>query len=394
MTRKLIWILSFLFLAPAAHAQPSAPPAIYDTFNHPDGTLIGGVVAMSGNTVWEDNLNGWSGNGVIKKGVLNNTGNTYSSFPNTATPGGSLIPIKSFGGTFKILAANAGMPMALIADLANGTGGLSNMIHINLGQTRADATFSATGYSAFTPLAGQSYAPLIVGASYSVSMDFDSVANKVTIHWPDGTTSTVAIPASISSLYYARYQLGGYSTPGVAVWTYAWSGQNTAERFVASGGAAPMVDVTKLNQMNNQISGAKSNLPLGSPTLFATFLMPGAQSGDRLMVSTQTLVESGALPGVAMDIEDVEIPIFSAACCNQMGSVKVINSNPQNTSGVCFSAPITASISGTPGSAYTVSLYSTPSVYGGCPNNGYITGARLNYTVKAQGDSGGVLSAQ
>jgi hypothetical protein len=388
--------------------RPSASPLIYGIFDLPDGTTITGTTLESGNSAWSNigagtfqAINGEGTNGLAGCTPAPSCSNTYNEFPNTATLGGTPVPITSQGGSFRIEPAGAGaMPLTLIADMCgSGMGGctpFTNFLHLNFGQGGWALTYCVTGScpAGFNVLGSGTYLPLTIGAAYQVSWDIDEVNHQVTIHLPDGTNGgPYSFPASLAPII-DRFQIGGFSNPLSARWLNVWSGQSKAEAMAAAGRAAPMIDVTTLRAQNNQNGSQKSGLTLGTAKLFATVTMASAQFGDRVEVNAQTVVESSALPGVALDIEDVEVPVFSTGCCNQMGPVKVKNSDPQNSSGVCFTSPISASLAGTPGYGYTVSLYATPNVYGGCPNNSYITGARLNWTVKVQGDPGAVITPQ
>lgn len=411
--KKLV-ALFFLLLAPAAFAQqaltgfaqaPSASPEIYHVFDQPDGTNLNGLTLESGNTTFAvapglgvaSVIDHEFTNGPVGCSPAPACSNAYVDFANTPTVGGTPVPITDAGGTIRMMTATSGCPIALIADNATGAGSFINFLHLNVCQDQAVLTYCVTGSCppGFTVLYVWPYPSLTAGALYRLSWHIDNTAHTVSLTLPDGrVTPPLGFPSIIMPVYN-RIQLGGFSAPGAAHWASVWSGASKAEALAAAGGAAPVLDVTNIRRLHNEIGAQKTGLTLGSPTLFATFTTPGPQYDDRLIVSTETVVESAGLPGVAVDIEDWEVPVFSAACCNILGPYTTpTHSNPQNGSGVCFASSLSASISGTPGNPYTVALYLTPNVYGGCPNNGAITSARLNYDVQAKGDPGGVLTKQ
>ena len=392
---KKLFLLLPLLLAASAHAQPngitgleqraSAPIINYDTFDYPNGTLIDGQTTADGNSVWSEGAH----TAVVQNGELTNTGNSYSSFGYTTTPGGTPQPVPSFGGTFKYkINPGNGVSTVLIADK---DGLLQKFIHLELGVYTWTLTVAdAPTYPFATYISSDAYLrPLTVGVQYGASMDIDPVGCKVTINLPDGQSKTFTHPAVCDiNPKFPRYQLGASTTPGTAVWTSVWAGPSKAKTFAALGQAADQLDLSNLLSTFNVVQNRKT-VPVSGTFLIATFTPGSPQFDNTLTIKMRAGLNSAVLNGVASDNQDVRIHTVSQACCVTLGSTNVLNSNPQQGAGMGISltglvnAVITSGV---------VSIFYTPTVGG--PNAGYANGVRLNYTVEAEGDPGGRLVAQ
>jgi hypothetical protein len=403
---KALCALAFLTLAIATPAlgqsaydgvaqRPSASPLIYGIFDLPDGTTITGNVLESGNSAWTNlgagnfmAVDGESTNGNAGCSPAPGCSNTYNDFPNSATLGGTPQPITSQGGSFRF--NNDQMALALIADAGTGGSSFVNFLHLNFGPHGWALTYCVTGTcpSGFTVLGTGSYS-LIIGQPYGISWDLDQPNHRVRLHLPDGTnTGWYTFSSSMPALVYNRFQIGGFSSPLSARWLNVWSGQSKAEALVAAGRGAPMAEITRLNGLQNKVAASKSVTYSGSPvyTPFASFDSGNPQSGNRLTVHVSAVLVSSALPGTAMDIEDWEVPVYSSACCQYLGSTVGLHSNPVAMAGIYLTGALNVALSGT-----VVTLGYVGSISG--PNSAYANGWRLNYSVTAEGD-GGTLTPQ
>lgn len=389
---KLGILFAALALAPAGaqtngiagfQQRASVPIIIYDTFDHPDGTLIDGQPTADGHSVWDEGQH----HAVTQNGELTNTGNSYSGFPYTATPGGTPQPIPTFGGTFRYNIDPGVAPATVL--IADKDGTMSHFLHLELAlYSWTLSVADSPSYPFPTVISSDTYArPLAVGQLYRASMDVDPVGCKMTIHLPDGAVKTFTHPAVCSvNPKWARYQLGAFTPAGTAVWTSVWAGQSKAETFAAAGGAASAADLSSLLSTFNVISNRKLVGPSGTFPI-AAFTPGSAQFDNTLTVRMRTGVDSWLLPGVAMDDRDVRVHVVSTGCCSALGSIDVLNANPQSGSGINLSGSVSASISGG-----VVTLYYSPSCTG--PNSAYCYNVRLNYSVQAEGDPGGRLVPQ
>lgn len=362
----------------AIQRKSSGALIIWESFDRPDGTPINGQIAESGSLVFSDA----SGNSyaVVRGGELTNTGNSYSSLHNN--DGSTDIPLIHFGGCFRLMADTVA-PAAIIAD-ASDSPPLTEMVHVQISRTGWTAQISAPGYAPFTYIGQNTYAPLVLGEMYHISLDFDYPNNAVTVTGPDGVAKTLTHPA-IGTLQPAigRFQLGAFAQNDSAHWGLIEFGQTKAEAFRALGKGAPMAEISRLNSLQTKIRDSKT-LGTSGTTAFATFKSAGPQSCNSLRVKANSVVISAALPGVAMDIREWEVPIVSNGAANVLEAISTLYSNPQNTSGVTVSVALSASIS-----SGLTTLKATPSVGGA--NASYVTGVRLNYVVEAFGDADGVL---
>lgn len=377
--------------------RASASPIIYETFDRADGTTFptapGTTAAASGNTTLYD----LAGGSVVENGMLSYTGNSYFSFHNSSTIGGTDTPLTNFGGSFRQLGnTGTGQCLTLIADTSDSSS-LATMFHLNFGSAYWALTYRISG-GAFVTMASGVYAvPLTPVGDYAVSMWFNYSTNTISFMLPDGTVHSVTnsvVGGSITPTI-ARYQLGAECGLGADVWTSIWSGQNKSFLFAANGNAAPLAETQLLKLMLDGKPGQISvSCPTGSTcptTPFATFITPGAQNISRLTIRTVATDISSSEPGVAEDIEDWELPVFSTICCNSIGSMVNTHSNIyyDPTRGIYVGGSVTASISGSSGSPYTVTLFYTPIIEG--PNQANATGVRMNYRITAEGDNGGIV---
>lgn len=392
MSRKILAPLFFILAAVSAQAQPngiagleqraSAPIIIYDTMDRANGTLIDGQTTADGHSTWDEPLHG----AVVQNGELTHTGNSYSGFAYSATPGGTAQLVPSMGGTFRYnIDPGAGVSTVLFADK---DGLMQKFLHLELGlYTWTFSVADSPSYPFETVISSDTYLrPLTVGVIYGASMDFDTVNCKVTLHLPDGQTKVFTHPAVCDvSPRFPRYQLGASTTPGTAVWTSVWAGPSKAKTFAALGQAADQLDVSNLLSIFNIVENRKSVATSGSFAL-ATFTPGSPQFDNTLTVRMRAGLGSSVLPGVASDNQDVRFHVVSQACCSVLGSRDILYSSPQQGPGmgISLTGSLTASLSGG-----VVTIWYAPSVSG--PNAGYANGVRLNYTVQAEGDPGGRL---
>lgn len=396
MKRIFAFLAPFLFAAAAAAvAQPagiaglqqraSAPILIYDTFDRPNSTLIDGQATADGHSTWDEPLHG----AVTQNGELTHTGNSYSGFAYTATPGGTMQLVPSMGGTFKYnIDPGAGVSTVLFAD-KDGT--MTKFLHLELGlYTWTFSVADSPSYPFETYISSDTYLrPLTVGVIYGASMDFDTVNCKVTLHLPDGQTKTFTHPAVCDvSPKFPRFQLGASTTPGTATWTSVWAGPSKAKTFAALGQAADQLDVSNLLSIFNVVQNRKLVATAGTFPL-ATFTPGSAQFTNTLTIKMRASLNSAVLNGVASDNQDVRIHTVSQACCTTMGGTVSLYSSQQQGAGMGISLTGTINATLTGG---IVTIWYTPSIGG--PNAGYANGVRLNYSVQAEGDPGGRLVAQ
>lgn len=396
----LLFVPLLLLLAVlAAHAQPtgiagvdqaaSTSPLIYDTFDYANGTLINGNNLPSGNSVWVSN-----NNAVVQNGAMRNVGNTYPGFACTNTIGGTPQPCTYIWGVFQYDLANPGFCSVVLIPDQDGT--MQKFLHLEVCADRwVFGVSDGPTYPFNTLLAQDAYQLLTAGVPHRVAMDIDAVGCTVRLYLPDGTTHNVTHP-SICDVdpKFVHYQLGIIS-PGNTAWrAVGVGGPQKADMFAAAGGAASQTDLNKLQQITNKIGGQKNGLTLGSPTLFASFQNNGSQTVNRLLIHAITTDNSTVLPSAALEVDDWELTIQSTGCCSFVSNTKQLNGTNVPGLGVCISTSLISSITGTPGNPYTVYLYAQPNTYGGCANNGYVSSARVNYTVEADGDPYGQLQAQ
>ncbi|HUB52545.1 MAG TPA: VCBS repeat-containing protein, partial [Terracidiphilus sp.] len=169
---------------------------IYDTFQYPDGTLINGKTAQSGNSVWSI---GSDGIGVVEDMHLANAapnvegGVMYATLANTITVGGAPQPVTTIGGTIRLCPSDSGTYTSYpsVGMIATHDPSFKSFIEIGFGPSSWWADKNVNGAGTHTIASGSENLLVDCTTEYTVQMIINQAAGTYQIIPPDGIPSAV-----------------------------------------------------------------------------------------------------------------------------------------------------------------------------------------------------------
>lgn len=262
---------------PTSQQANIGDPIIFDNFIYADGTQINGKRAESGNSTWS--VSGANASNAVTLGTylrdsFGPGGNFYASLLNTATNGGTAVPVHDEGVEFMVCPSD-NTPYdptqargTLIAQRSQLD--LNNMLHLN---------FSAAGYSltkrlaggSFIPVLSNSWPPLLPDCStpHAFAMHINETAGTVTVTDPAGRVQT-ATDSDITTInpVAGTWQITGADVGPNLRFGRVWIGKNQADKVGVQGLTAAASDL-------GQINGIQATRRFVQPT----FTIPNAAGG-------------------------------------------------------------------------------------------------------------------
>ena len=239
-------------------------PMIYDTFQYPDGTLLNGKTAQSGNSVWSVGGNGViEGNHLINNAPPDQLGTMTAMLPNTTSVGGTPQPVTTVGGTIRMCPSASGtydpsytsVGMIAFHDY-------SNVIEIGIGPTSWWLTKEVNGVGT-TLLEGTENLAVDCTSEYTVQMMINQAAGTLQVIPPSGIPSPVITDPDITqidALYGDWEPENNAPYKYVGEWGSVWLGGGYVSASTPLIGGSATITVPA------------GSLALGTDTLTATYI--------------------------------------------------------------------------------------------------------------------------
>ena len=239
-------------------------PMIYDTFQYPDGTLLNGKTAQSGNSVWSVGGNGViEGNHLINNAPPDQLGTMTAMLPNTTSVGGTPQPVTTVGGTIRMCPSASGtydpsytsVGMIAFHDY-------SNVIEIGIGPTSWWLTKEVNGVGT-TLLEGTENLAVDCTSEYTVQMMINQAAGTLQVIPPSGIPSPVITDpdiTQINALYGDWEPENNAPYKYVGEWGSVWLGGGYVSASTPLIGGSATITVPA------------GSLALGTDTLTATYI--------------------------------------------------------------------------------------------------------------------------
>ena len=247
-------------------------PMVYDTFQYPDGTLLNGKTAQSGNSVWSV-----GGIGVIKGNhLINNApparlGTMTALLPNTTSAGGTPQPITTVGGTIRMCPSESGTYDPSYVSVGMGaTHDLSfnNVIGIEFAPKSWWVIKILNGVASF-PLTGTENLAVDCTSEYTVQVMINQAAGTLQVIPPSGIPSPVITDPDITQIdgLYGEWEPENNAPyKSIGEWGSVWmdGGYVSAATPLIAGSAT--------------ITIPAGSLAVGADTLTATYIPDAASS--------------------------------------------------------------------------------------------------------------------
>ncbi len=309
-------------------------PAIYDTFQYPDGTLINGLTAQSGNSEWTGlgpGIGEVEGYHLLNAAPSGEGENLYATLPNTSTISGTPQAITTIGGTIRMCPSAAGTydpTYTSVGMIAAHDLSLASFIEIGFGPV--SWWLNKQVNSVVTPLgSGSENLPVDCSTEYTVQMIINQAAGTLQVIPPNGIPSAVITDPDITQID-AQYGVWEPEDNApykyIGEWGSVWMGGSyLAPAAVLSGGNATF----------NILSGS---LPAGDVTLTASYI-PDAQSWSAYRAATGTGAISVSLVTPVIAITPAESAITTAQPVTVTLAVTGGSGEPTPTGSVTLSGP-------------------------------------------------------
>ncbi len=238
-------------------------PMVYDTFQYPDGTLLNGKTAQSGNSVWNvGGLGVIEGNHLINNAPPDQLGVMNALLPNTTSVGGTLQPVTTVGGTIRMCPSASGTyspSYTSVGMLAFHDS--TDVIEIGIGPT--SWWLRKTVHSVNTTLLeGAENLAVDCTSEYTVQMMINQAAGTVQVIPPSGIPSRVITDPDITQIdaLYGDWEPEN-NTPYkyIGEWGSVWLGGGYVSASTPLIGGSATITIPA------------GSLALGNDTLTATY---------------------------------------------------------------------------------------------------------------------------
>ena len=282
----------------SSNPDPGGAPLVYDTFQYPDGTLINGVTAQSGNSVWMTQSSGigaLAGNHLVNIAPSGELGDMYAILANTSTIGGTPSQVTTLGGTIRMCPSSSGTydpSYTSVGLIASDQTSLANHLELGFGPTSWWVLKVVNGTVSY-PISGPENIAVDCKTDYTVEMIIDPVAGTLQVIPPNGVPSAVIADPDMTTIG-ARYGI--------------WEPENNApNKYIGEWGSVWMgggytSPSAKLNAGTATITIPAGSLALGSGTLTASYT-PDASSSTAYTSATgvsSSVTVAKATPSVAV----------------------------------------------------------------------------------------------
>ena len=271
------------------------PPKVYDTFQYPDGTLINGLTAQSGNSAWiglGPGIGEVEGYHLLNAAPSGEGGNLYATLPNTSTISGTPQAITTIGGTIRMCPSAAGTydpTYTSVGMIAAHDLSLASFIEIGFGPVswwlnkQVNSVVTSLG-------SGSENLPVDCSTEYTVQMIINQAAGTLQVIPPNGIPSAVITDPDITQI---DAQYGVWEPEGNAPYKYIgeWGSVWMGGGYVSE---------------STPLSGGNASVQIPGDSL--------AAGADTLIVNYAPDTNSSSLYASAMGYSDVTVqnPLFGA----------------------------------------------------------------------------------
>ena len=384
-------------------------PMIYDSFQYPDGSLINGLTAQSGNSVWTVASSGIGvimGNHLVNNAPPNELGVLYASLANTASLGGTPQSITSIGGTLRMCPSVTGTydpTYTSVGLIASHELPLTNFIELGIGPTSWWLEKVVNGVQTFLYIGTENLA-VDCATDYPVEILINQVAGTVQVIPPSGIPSAVITDpdvTAVNAMYGTWEPENNAPYKYIGKWGSVWMGGGyVSPSVVLSGGNASFsipagtlglgTDMLTASYTPDAVSAPVYNAASGTGSVTVSRITPAISvtpSLSSLTVLQQLTVTVGVSGGAGSPAASGTVIVngggyTSSALTVQNGSASVVV--PAGALGLGTDT-LTAS--------YTPDAVSAP-VYNAASGTGSVTVSNLTPTVTVSPSPSSITTAQ